>query len=139
VIGRLLHDFNDEYDEPTPPPEQIAARIRELLPRDDFIVLLAGEDSEGIAVLRLRPSIWGEFLECYLAELYVVPPRRGHGLGRALMEAALDIAREAGAGHIELTTSTGDIAARGLYERFGFTNREGDPNGPLMIYYELEL
>ena len=37
----------------------------------------------GVAVLRFRPSLWSQVDECYLAELYVVPGRRGSGLGRA--------------------------------------------------------
>ena len=38
-------------------------------------------DAEGVAVLRFRPSLWSLVDECYLAELYVVPGRRGGGLG----------------------------------------------------------
>ena len=67
------------------------------------------------------------------------PPRRGEGLGEKLLEAALDASREAGAKFIHLGTSTDDKAARGLYEKLGFTDREGDPDGPLMIFYEREL
>ena len=51
----------------------------------------------------------------------------------------MDTARERGAVHIDLTTSVDDTAAIGLYESSGFTNREGDPDGPSMIYYEREL
>lgn len=32
-----------------------------------------------------------------------------------------------------------DVAARALYEKLGFTNREGGPEGPPMLYYEREL
>jgi ribosomal protein S18 acetylase RimI-like enzyme len=139
AIGRLLHDFNTEYDDPTPGPAALAARIRELLAGGDTIVLLAGDGPDGLAVLRLRPSIWSAALECYLAELYVVPDRRGRGLGRALMEAAIAAARDAGADHMDLGTSEDDAAARALYERMGFTNREGSPDGPVMYVYEREL
>jgi len=139
AIGRLLHDFNTEYEEETPGPEKIAARVRELLAGDDTVVLLAGDRPEGLAVLRFRPSIYVERLECYLAELYVVPDKRGRGIGRALMDAVFDVAREQGAGHIELNTSHDDVAARALYEKLGFTNREGKPDGPVMYYYEREL
>jgi GNAT superfamily N-acetyltransferase len=61
------------------------------------MVLLAGAGPDGLAVLRFRPSIWTDALECYLAELYVTPEQRGQGLGRALMEAAIQLARSSGA------------------------------------------
>jgi hypothetical protein len=31
------------------------------------------------------------------------------------------------------------LPARALYERFGFSNREGRPDGPVMYVYEREL
>src|SRR5262245_6072886 len=77
AIGRLLHDFNTEFDDVTPGPAKLADRTRELLPADDLEVLLAGDGPDGLAVLRFRPSLWTEALECYLAELYVAPDRRG--------------------------------------------------------------
>ncbi len=138
AIGRLLHDFNTEYDDPTPPPEALAARFRELL-AGDTVVLLGGPGPDGIAVLRFRPAIWTTELECYLAELYVAPAQRGHGLGRALMEAAMDTARAEGATYMDLGTSEDDVAARRLYESLGFSNREGKPDGPPNYFYERDL
>jgi GNAT superfamily N-acetyltransferase len=139
AIARLLHDFNTEFDEPTPGPERLARRVRELLADGHITVLLVGDAPDGLAVLRFRPSIWTEGLECYLAELYVVPDRRGHGLGRALMHAAIELAGSRGAGYMELGTSEHDVAARTLYESLGFSNREGKPDGPLSFFYEREL
>jgi len=139
IIGRLLHDFNTEFDEITPGPEALADRVRELLAGDDFIVLLAGDEPRGLAVLRLRPSIWTQGLECYLAELYVQPEHRRRGLGRALMTATLHTAGDRGADYIEVATSEDDVAARALYEKFGFINRERGPDGPVMFVYEREL
>jgi ribosomal protein S18 acetylase RimI-like enzyme len=71
--------------------------------------------------------------------VYVVPDERGHGIGRALLEAAMEHARERGAARIDLGTSETDVAARALYESAGFTNREGAPDGPIMLYYERDL
>jgi ribosomal protein S18 acetylase RimI-like enzyme len=139
AVGRLLHDFNIEFDEPTPGPDALAERVRVLLAAGDTQILIAGEGPDGLAVLRFREAIWDAALECYLAELYVVPARRGHGVGRALMEAALDAARAEGATHMDLGTSDDDVAARGLYESLGFSNREGRPDGPLSYFYEREL
>jgi ribosomal protein S18 acetylase RimI-like enzyme len=139
AIGRLLHDFNTEFDEITPGPEKLAVRVGELLAEGRTVVLLGGDGPDGVAVLRFRPSIWTEGLECYLAELYVVPAQRGQGLGRALMEAVLATAREEGADYIELGTEEDDVAARGLYESLGFSNRGGRPDGAVSYFYELEL
>jgi GNAT superfamily N-acetyltransferase len=138
-IGRLLHDFNSEFDEPTPGASALASRIRELIAQGHLVVLLAGSGPDGLAVLRFRPALWTDALECYLAELYVAPAERGHGLGRALMEAAIDVARREGADHMELGTSEDDVAARALYESLGFSNREGKPDGPVNYFYEREL
>jgi ribosomal protein S18 acetylase RimI-like enzyme len=138
-IGRLLHDFNTEYEEITPGPAALAERIRRLLDAGDTAVLLAGDGPDGLAVLRFRPSIWTVGLDCYLAELYVVPQLRGRGRGRALMEAAIELARERGADYMELNTGEDDVAARALYERLGFSNREGKPDGAVQYYYEREL
>ena len=139
AIGRLLHDFNVEYEEPTPGPSAIAGRVRELLEAGEITVLLAGAEPAGVAVLRFRPALWGEALDCHLEELYVVPDRRRQGLGRALMEAAIELARRAGAAYMDLATAEDDVAARALDESVGFDNHGGRPDGSTNYYYEREL
>jgi ribosomal protein S18 acetylase RimI-like enzyme len=140
AVGQLLHDFQAEFDDETPGPGAIAARIRELIGSGETVVLLAGaRPPEGLAVLRLRRSIFRPALECYLAELYVVPAMRGCGRGRRLMEAAIAEARCRGADYMDLATSEADLAARHLYERLGFSNREGGANGPISYLYERDI
>ncbi len=139
AIGQLLHDFNREYDEATPGPSELAERIMWLMGTGGTVVVVGGPGPDGLAVLRFRPDIWSESLECYLAELYVTPGRRGQGLGRALMRAAIEQARRHGADRMDLSTSEDDVAARALYERLGFTNRDGGPDGPVNYFYEREL
>jgi ribosomal protein S18 acetylase RimI-like enzyme len=139
AIGRLLHDFNTEFEDVTPGPAALAERVRLLMAKEGLAVLLGGAGPDGLAVLRFRPSIWTEGLECYLAELYVIPSRRRRGLGRALMEASMELARAEGADMMYLGTGEDDVAARALYESLGFTNREGKPDGPVNYFYEREL
>jgi len=138
AIGRLLHAFNREFDEPAPEPAALAERMRQLLDGGDTLVLLAGDGPDGLAVLRFRAAIWSTGLECYLAELYVTPARRGHGLGRALMQAALREARSRGADTMDVGVDEPDIAARRLYESLGFSNRSA-ADGPVMFVYERDL
>jgi ribosomal protein S18 acetylase RimI-like enzyme len=137
--GRLLDDFNREFDEPTPGAARLAERVRLLLGEGDSSILLIGDGPDGLAVLRFRQAIWSEALECYLAELYVVRAERGRGKGRRLLEAAIEHARTRGAEYMDLGTSETDVAARGLYESLGFSNREGRPDGPLNYFYERRL
>jgi GNAT superfamily N-acetyltransferase len=138
AIARLLDAFNREFEEPTPGRRWLARRLPGLLALDTA-VLLAGRGPDGLAVLRFRPALWSDGLECYLAELYVVPDKRGRGLGRALMKAVLETARRRGADRIELGTSEQDERARRLYESLGFINRERGPDGPVMFVYERPL
>ncbi len=138
-IARLLHDFNTEYDEPTPAVARLTEIVTAMFEASEITVLLAGEGPDGIAVLRLRTAIWTGRPEAHLQELYVVPALRGQGIGRVLLEETMDAAREAGATGIDLNTGATDTAARALYENCGFTNREGSPVGPSMLFYEREL
>lgn len=136
VAAQLLHDFNLEYELASPGADWLARRLRELMSDSELVVLLAGEPPCGIAALRFRPALWSEGADAYLEELYVRPQRRGQGLGRALLEAAIELARERRAAFLALNTSEADTAARALYESAGFTNLE---QGSPMYYYELEL
>jgi GNAT superfamily N-acetyltransferase len=72
-----------------------------------------GADVVGFAVL-LRPTGGA----CELDGLFVEPGRMGAGLGRALVEDAMRIARERGATRIEVVANP---EAVGFYERLGFT------------------
>ena len=139
ATARLLHDFNSEYEDFTPGVAVLTERLGELLAGDEITVLLAGDPPAGFALFRIRPSLWSKAGDVYLEELYVIPERRGQGIGGALLDAAIQTARDAGADHFELTTGETDTEARGLYESRSFTNREGAPDGPRMLYYELDL
>lgn len=142
AAARLLHDFNLEYDEPSPPPRELAARLAELVDAGHITVLLGrvpdSGEPVGVAVMRVQPSVWGPVQEAYLAELYVVPGRRGQGYGRELITEALRVARERGADYVFVVTSEEDTLAQRLYEAAGFRRTEG-PGGPLMVAYERDL
>ncbi|HEX5375336.1 MAG TPA: GNAT family N-acetyltransferase [Solirubrobacterales bacterium] len=138
-MARLLHDFNTEFDEEPPEVAVLAERVAEFIEKAEAVFLLAGDGPDGIAQMRFFPSLWSGELDAYLEELYVVPELRGGGIGRALLESAMETARAAGATRMDLNTGETDTAARALYESTGFTNREGSEDGPSMLYYEREL
>jgi ribosomal protein S18 acetylase RimI-like enzyme len=142
AAAQLLHDFNREYDEPAPPPDELAARLADLVDGEHVTVLLARADDTGapvgVAVMRVQPAVLSQAEEAYLAELYVVPSRRGQGYGRALITEAMRVAREKGADYAFLITTEEDRLAQRLYEAAGFRRTEGE-GGPVMLAYEREL
>jgi GNAT superfamily N-acetyltransferase len=56
----------------------------------------------------------------WLDELYVLPDRRGRGIGRALLEAAYELATSIGARALDLEIERGHERVAQLYEREGF-------------------
>jgi ribosomal protein S18 acetylase RimI-like enzyme len=137
-VARLLHDFNLEFETPTPGVEFLTGRLAKLIGAGEMDALLAGGGPEGVAVLRFRPALWSESLDAYLEELYVVPDRRGQGIGSALMAAAMALAREREAGLMSINVDEEDVDARRFYERLGFRNHAGNPE-ERMFFYEREL
>jgi ribosomal protein S18 acetylase RimI-like enzyme len=139
-IARLLGDFNEEYDEPSPDPEWLAARLREVMATADTAVMLIGAGAiDGLAVMRFRPSLSAPADECYLAELYIRPALRGQGLGRQLLTAAMTYAARRGAHHMDLSTTNEDTAAVALYESLGFDRHERRGPDTTSYYYEIDL
>lgn len=142
AAAQLLHDFNVEYHEPTPLPDQLATRLAELIGSRHITVLLAHEPETGAAVgtavLRIQPSVWNSAHEVYLAELYVVPGQRRRGYGRELITDVIRVGREQAANYALVVTTEDDHLAQRLYEAAGFRRTEGE-GGPLMLAYERDL
>ncbi|MBM6403392.1 GNAT family N-acetyltransferase [Phycicoccus sp. CSK15P-2] len=86
-----------------------------------FWVAEAGAALVGSVALK---DLGGGHLE--LKTMRVEPSMRGTGLGRRLLQHALDAARAAGAVRVSLETGSGDVfvPARGLYRAHGFTDCE---------------
>lgn len=71
------------------------------------VLLQPAEDDEGVAEVR---------------RLYVRPALRGQGIGHALMQGAIDFAKQAGYRVVRLETLEAMQEAVALYRRLGFTD-----------------
>ena len=58
---------------------------------------------------------------CYLQDLFTAPEARGHGVGRALIEAVYDAARKAGSTRVYWQTHHTNATARALYDTLAET------------------
>lgn len=136
VVGRLLSDFNAEFDTPSPSAGEFAGRFRRLLQRDDVVVLLSGEPDRqtGFAFLTLRPTPYHDGPLAQLEELYVVPPLRDTGIGTALLQKALEVVVAHRAGEMHINVDEVDTDTRRFYERHGFVNVEPGADYRMLCY-----
>lgn len=135
TVAQLLHDFNTEFDTPTPGPDVLKGRLTHLLAGDDVVALLVGEPATGVAVLSFRPNVWYEGPVAILDELYVRPGLRGQRLGSALLAAACDLVRRRGGELMEINVDGDDTDARRFYEARGFRKTEPNRTDPLLYYF----
>ena len=133
TLGRLLWDFNTEFDSPTDPADVLATRFTRLLGRDDVIALIAGE-SDGFALVTLRPAIWFDGPVSQLEELYVVPDLRDRGIGTAILSTARRLVREQGSPEMHINVDEVDADTRRFYERHGFVNIEEGADYRMLCY-----
>ncbi len=135
VVAKLLDDFNREYDTPTPGVAVLTARLEQLLAGGDVIAVLVGDPACGIGLLTLRPNVWYAGPVGLLDELYVVPHRRGRGLGTALLHAAEEVVRGRGGELLEINVDGDDADARRFYGRHGYRNSEPGKDEQLLYYF----
>ncbi|MBV8195398.1 MAG: GNAT family N-acetyltransferase, partial [Candidatus Dormibacteraeota bacterium] len=121
----------------------VAGRAR----RAAVLVALLDGVLVGSATIELDHHIeadWAEPLdpdEAHLRMLGVHPDHRRRGIGRALVEASIDLARHRGRRRLTLETTEVMRAAQRMYESMGFTflgTREFQP-GLIFLDYELSL
>jgi len=119
-VARLLAAFRDWQGRAEPSDASIEASIRRLLADDNTEYLLAGDPPAAVLQLRFRHSVWTGTDDAHLEDLYVEDAARGSGIGRELVEAALQRARERGCARIELDANEANEPALQLYRSVGF-------------------
>ena len=120
AVARLLTEFREHEGRDWPPLESIRAGVERLMPRDDTEFLLGGDPPAGVVQLRYRYGVWWDAEDCNVEDVFVSTEARGSGLGRALVSAAIDRARERGCRRMELDTGADNAPAQGLYRSLGF-------------------
>jgi ribosomal protein S18 acetylase RimI-like enzyme len=128
-VPRLCALMAENYAEAGYPYDAAAARACfEALARDrelgeTWLVELAGEVA-GYAVLAFGFSLEHRGRDAFVDDVYVVPARRGRGLGLLAMERVEAVARERGVTALHLEVERENARAEALYRRLGYRDRE---------------
>ncbi|MBT8405521.1 MAG: GNAT family N-acetyltransferase [Gemmatimonadetes bacterium] len=109
-----------------PGPEQMSAyqsAFQAIVERADHTLLVADRGGRPVAVLQLSFLPHLTYTGGWRAQIEgvrVCAELRATGLGRRLLEEAIDRARDRGCHLVQLTTDARRPAARAFYERLGF-------------------
>jgi ribosomal protein S18 acetylase RimI-like enzyme len=133
----LIAAFRSWWGKEEPSLAQIRATTALLIddPNTEFLLAAPGDGTAaaGVCQLRYRLSVWTGADDCWLEDLYVDESARGTGLGRALVEAAVERAAARGCRRIELDVNEQNTAALAFYESLGFTTEPKPPGRTLFI------
>ena len=120
LLRELWEEFEAELEHPSYLRETWAEAWDDLSETvRSGVALIAEEDGEPVGFVFCVLGDRGR-QTAHITDIYVRPSARGQGLGRALMAAVIEPAREAGLDHVSLEVMMRNIEARHLYERLGF-------------------
>jgi len=121
AVAPLFDAYRQFYRQP---PDRQRARdwLRDRLQRNESVVLLAERDGAAIGFTQLYPmfSSVRTARTWILNDLYVAADARRSGAARALLDAAVQFARDDGAAGIALETAHDNAPARALYVAAGW-------------------
>jgi ribosomal protein S18 acetylase RimI-like enzyme len=118
AVGRLVRELSSSAAEPT--GAQVAAIVAS--PASRLLIARDGTEILGMLTLVTFPIPTG--VRAWIEDVVVTAAARGQGVGEQLTNAALEIAAEAGARTVDLTSRPNRDAANRLYARLGFALRE---------------
>jgi ribosomal-protein-alanine N-acetyltransferase len=90
----------------------------ELIGRPNLELLVMDDEEVGIVGYAV---LWCVLDQGELANLAIIPPSRGRGLGSRLLARVLEVARARGVDTVYLEVRESNQPALALYRRFGFT------------------
>jgi GNAT superfamily N-acetyltransferase len=142
VVARLLVEFRDHLGLQWPSDNAFLAGVERLVEDPGTVYLLGAPHPDsppaGVAQVRFRHGLWWAAEDCLLEDLFVREAARGSGLGRALVEGVLGLARDRGCRRVELDANDNNAAALGLYRSLGFSSRD-DRYGGENLFLRLHL
>jgi len=142
IVAGLLVAFRDHLGVDWPSDNAFHAGVERLIETRDAVYVLGAPDDDspplGVAQVRFRYGLWWAAEDALLEDLFVAEAARGSGVGRAIIERVVELARERGCRRVELDVNDNNDAALALYRSLGFGNRD-DRYGGDNLFMRLHL
>jgi len=116
---RALADYERMSDQVTATEAGLREALFGARPGAEVLIAYVGDRPAGFALFFHNFSTFLGQRGLYLEDLFVVPERRGGGVGRSLLEALARIAVERGCGRFEWAVLDWNEPAIGFYTRLG--------------------
>jgi len=143
TVAELLVAFRDHQGHSSPSDASFLDSVTQLIGRPDTEFWLAAlhhdAPAAGVCQLRFRHSVWTATEDCWLEDLFVRSEARRRGVARALVQHALERARERGCRRVELDTTEDNLGAIALYESVGFSMTSKGSSRSLYLGAHLHL
>ena len=137
AVAGLLVEFRNHLGFDSPSDNAFLASVERIIEDPGTEYLLGapqvGAPPAGVVQLRFRWSVWRAAEDCELEDLFVSATARRSGLGRALLDAAIDRARARGCRRIKLDTAERNEAALALYRLAGFSDEAYEGGRALLL------
>ena len=120
LLVPLFDAYRQFYRKPSE-PERARRFLLERFEHNQSVIFMAFEGAAAIGFAQLYPSFSsGAMARIFiLNDLFVAPDARGRGTGSALLLAAAEFGRSAGALRLVLSTEVTNTTAQSVYERLG--------------------
>lgn len=127
-IQALLHELTKNEAFAQEAEQETALKMKSVINRGATVFIVQDEDAHfvGMATLVPIPKLTGTDGEVH--DVVTDPNHQGKGLGRMLMERLIADARSQGMKKLTLTSNPDNpnrSVARQLYQKLGFTDRDG--------------
>jgi GNAT superfamily N-acetyltransferase len=126
AIGKLLEELTDAIDNTEGIDAGIAIKNCERLLRNagsHFLVAAREGKPVGLINFAVRQTILHRSPSALIDEVVVAERYRGKGVGRQLVQAAIEKCRQLGCCEVEVSTEKTNLEARKFYKKCGFEER----------------
>lgn len=129
-IASLLDQIDLFYDGQITEPRsarltQISDALFGAAPAAIVLIAYQGQNAVGLASCGFLWPAGGTTRSLYLKELFVRPDARNSGVGRHLMDAVIELARDSRCSRVEWTAEADNALALGFYEQMGTPRHAG--------------